>query len=85
MKNWKTDLLVLLVVGGILSVMGFVFYRIGYKDAKGTVPCEVADTYGYHNYSDTQASITCPDKRQELIIERKGGLMGSFEYRCHCQ
>jgi len=81
MKNWKIDLIFLLVMGSLLATVGAICYHQG--TAKVFRPCEVSDTYGYHN-ADDKAVTSCPDKRHELIIERKGEYMGSYEYRCRC-
>lgn len=82
MKNWKIDLIFLTVMGALLATIGVICYHQG----KASVfrSCEVPDVYGYHN-AETPSVTTCPDKRQELIIERKGSYMGSYEYRCHCR
>ncbi len=82
MKNWKTDSLIL-VFAAIALTCAFMSGRsCGHQSLPS---CGVADSYGYHDNTDAQKSITCPDKRQELSIERKGVFMGVFEYRCHCQ
>lgn len=80
--SWKKfGILCLAVV--MLLLGGFGIYRSTKPKAVGA-PCGVADTYGFHNWTDADPTVTCPDPRQKLNIERTGNTLGTFDYRCHC-